>query len=185
MDKLEKFITENHTNLEEDLPTDLWAKIAGELDKENTLSKPIQSPKIVRMISITKVWQLAAGFAALLVFGLGLQFYYFQSQTQASIENLVPELAEAENFYFSQISNTKTILKSYNLKEVGIETGLKEIDNLDTAYQELKKEFYSSGNREAIISAMIQNLQLRADLLNQKLQIIRQAEKAKKGQVSL
>ena len=52
------------------------------------------------------------------------------------------------------------IYKGYNLKEIGVETDLKEIENLDNAYKELKKEFYDSGDKTAIISAMIQNLQL-------------------------
>ncbi len=186
MDNLEKFITDNRKDFDEEFSVDkfsnnLWSKISENLDK------PTQETKVVRMVSVQKVWQLAACFVMLLMVGLATQFYYFQQQnvSQASIERLAPELAEAESFYFSQISQTKTVLKGYNLKEIGIETDLKEIENLDNAYKELKKEFYDSGDKTTIISAMIQNLQLRADLLNQKLQIIKQAEKAKKGEIAI
>ena len=186
MDNLEKFITDNRKDFDEEFSADkfsnnLWSKISSELEK------PTQETKVVRMVSVRKVWQMAACFATLLMVGLAAQFYYFQQQNieQASIEKLAPELAEAENFYFLQISQTKTILKGYNLKEIGVETDLKEIENLDNAYKELRKEFYDAGDKTAIISAMIQNLQLRADLLNQKLQIIKQAEKAKKGEIAI
>jgi hypothetical protein len=186
MDNLEKFITNNKDEFEEDfdnnLSANLWSKINQDLDKTVKVA-----PKTVRMVPIQRIWQIAAGFAALLVVGLSMQFYYLQQRTlsESSVEKLVPELAEAEKFYSSQISQTKTVLSSYNLKEVGIESDLKEIDNLDKAYNELKTEFYKSGDKEAIISAMIQNLQLRAELLNQKLQVIQRAEKVKKGQVEI
>ena len=182
MDKLEKFITEKRSEFEEELTVDLWSKISNELDKTVSIA-----PKTARMVPIQRIWQIAAGFAALLMLGLSMQFYYLQQQTiaVASVEKLVPELAEAEKFYSSQIKQTKIILSAYNLKEIGIESDLKEIDNLDKAYNELKTEFYKSGDQETIISAMIQNLQLRAELLNQKLQTIQRAQKVKKGQIEI
>lgn len=186
MDNLEKFISNHRKDFDEEFSDDkfsnnLWSKISEELEK------PTQQTKVVQMVSVRKIWQLAACFATLLIIGLAAQFYYFQQQNlaQTSIERLVPELAEAEKFYFSQISQTKTVLKGYNLKEIGVETDFKEIENLDNAYKELKRDFYDSGDKTAIISAMIQNLQLRTELLNQKLQIIKKAEKIKKGEISI
>jgi hypothetical protein len=101
MDNLEKFIKQNKNAFDEEPSAELWNKISGQLQTEK------QPAKIVRMMPIQRVWQIAAGFAALLVFGLALQWLYFAKQnegltafkTPPPVEQLVPELAEAEKFY--------------------------------------------------------------------------------------
>lgn len=183
MDNLEKFITENRSTFEEELPTNLWDKIAKDLDKTEIKV----APKTTQMVPIKRIWQLAAGFAALLMVGLAVQFTYLQQQyaQKPSVEQLVPELAEAEKFYLAQIQHTRMIVQKSNLKDIGMENDLQEIDNLGKTYKELKSEYYQSGNREAVISAMIQNLQLQAEILDKKLQIIQKANKAKSGQIEI
>jgi hypothetical protein len=192
MDNLEKFIKQNKNAFDEEPSAELWNKISGQLQAEK------QPAKIVRMMPIQRVWQIAAGFAALLVFGLALQWLYFAKQnegltafkTPPPVEQLVPELAEAEKFYAMQISQTQVALKNYEKQDQSLGAALNkeamtELGNLDKAYAELKKEFYTSGNQEAVISALIQNLQLRLELLNQQLQVIQKTEEVKKGQTSI
>lgn len=192
MDNLEKFIKQNRNAFDEEPSAELWGKISGQLQAEK------QPTKIVRMMPIQRVWQIAAGFAALLVFGLAVQWQYFAKQSGGvaafknlpPVEQLVPELAEAEKFYAMQISQTQVALKNYEKQDKSLgatlnKEAITELSNLDKAYAELKKEFYTSGNQEAVISALIQNLQLRLELLNQQLQVIQKTEQVKKGQISI
>jgi hypothetical protein len=52
---------------------------------------------------------------------------------------------------------------------------------LDKAYKELKKELNTNSN-ELVISEMVRNLQIRIDLLNQQLEVLKQIEKMKEEQ---
>ncbi len=189
MDNLENFIKQNRNAFDEEPPATLWNKIAEELAVPTRKTAPI-----VQMMPVRSVWQIAAGFAALMVVGLALQWSYFSKQqgqlaalqTPPTVEQLVPELGEAEKFYAMQISQTQVALKKYQAnsgnQDLKIDQeAMKELENLDKTYTELKKEFYTSGNQEAVVSALIQNLQLRLDLLTQQLQALQKAEKAKNG----
>jgi hypothetical protein len=180
MDNLEKFIKQNRSQFDDELPQDLWAKLA-----EN-LAAP-QKTNTIKLVPMRRLWQMAAGFAALLVFGLGLQFVFLQKKftQQQGVEQIVPELGEAEKFYLAQIQFAKLSIQQSDMKAAGIDKDLKEIENLGNSYNELKKEYYKSGNKEAIVSALIQNLQLQVEVLDKKLQAIRQVQKAQKGEIEI
>ncbi len=193
-DNLEKFVLQNREAFDDKAPSmDLWNKLADELAKED-LQKTSQRPQ--KMLPVRKVWQMAAGFAAVMLLGWLLQWKYLQNpatvsqdtvQAQPSFQKIAPEIAEAETYYFMQINQLQSNLKKYNSKTVGIENSevSQEVEKLDTVYQNLKKDFYSSGGQEEVVRAMIQNLQLRLQLLQQHLDVVEKAEKLKKGEVAL
>jgi hypothetical protein len=193
-DNLEKFVLQNREAFDDKAPSmDLWNKLADELAKED-LQKASQRPQ--KMLPVRKVWQMAAGFAAVMLLGWLLQWKYLQNsaatpqdmaQSNPSLQKVAPEIAEAETYYFMQINQLQNNLKKYNSKTVGIENSEvnQELDKLDTVYQNLKKDFYSSGGQEEVVRAMIQNLQLRLQLLQQHLDVVEKAEKLKKGEVAL
>jgi hypothetical protein len=56
-----------------------------------------------------------------------------------------------------------------------------DVHKLDSVYQSLKKELPKNPNREQLLEAMIQNLQLQMDLLNRQLHIIKQINNSKKS----
>jgi hypothetical protein len=193
-DNLEKFVLQNREAFDDKMPSmDLWNKLADELVKEDA-HKTSQRPQ--KMLPVRKVWQMAAGFAAVMLLGWLLQWKYLQAPNSASqdmaqgnpsLQKIAPEIAEAETYYFMQINQVQNNLKKYNSKTVGIENSevSQELEKLDTVYQNLKKDFYSSGGQEEVVRAMIQNLQLRLQLLQQHLDIVEKAEKLKKGEVAL
>lgn len=55
-----------------------------------------------------------------------------------------------------------------------------DINELDSSYQALKINLANNPNRELLIEAMIQNLQLQSDLLNQQLLIIKEIKQKSK-----
>ena len=56
---------------------------------------------------------------------------------------------------------------------------ISEITTLDSSYNALKKELPQNPNREQLLEAMIENLRLQTDLLNQQLLIIKKIKQAK------
>ncbi|HLX92631.1 MAG TPA: hypothetical protein VKR32_13160, partial [Puia sp.] len=56
-----------------------------------------------------------------------------------------------------------------------------DVYKLDTVYQSLKKQLPKNPNREQLLEAMIQNLQLQMELLNRQLNIIKQINNSKKS----
>ena len=56
----------------------------------------------------------------------------------------------------------------------------KDINQLDSSYNILRKQLGATPNREVLLEAMIQNLQLQLNVLNQQLNIIHQIKQTKK-----
>jgi hypothetical protein len=56
-----------------------------------------------------------------------------------------------------------------------------EVNKLDSVYRLLEKQLPQNPNREQLIEAMIQNLQLQMDLLNHQLTIVKQINHSKKS----
>src|SRR5207342_466801 len=54
-----------------------------------------------------------------------------------------------------------------------------DINQLDSSYKSLKNQLGATPNREMLIEAMIQNLQLQLNVLNQQLNIINQIKQSK------
>jgi hypothetical protein len=56
-----------------------------------------------------------------------------------------------------------------------------DVNKLDSVYRSLKKQLNVNPNREQLLEAMIQNLQLQIGLLNHQLEIIKQINHSKKS----
>ncbi|HMF70288.1 MAG TPA: hypothetical protein VK616_02375 [Flavitalea sp.] len=56
---------------------------------------------------------------------------------------------------------------------------MSDITQLDSSYNSLQKELPANPNREQLLEAMIQNLQLQTELLNQQLRVIKQIKQSK------
>jgi hypothetical protein len=177
MGKLEDHIRENRQEFDAWEPSDgLWQKLAGELDK----APPAKS---VRMVPLRRVWQMAAGFALLLVAALALQHQLGQKNgpdglaSRPQLEQIAPELVEAEQFYTQQVQLKRQELLRGGAHQLGMDKDVdRELASLDSAYRDLKKELYQTGNQE-VVDVMIQNLQFRIDILNKQMEALQQARK--------
>jgi hypothetical protein len=58
---------------------------------------------------------------------------------------------------------------------------LSDVNKLDSVYQDLQKQLPSHPNRQQLLEAMLQNLQLQMGLLNHQLDIIKQINNSKKS----
>ena len=57
-----------------------------------------------------------------------------------------------------------------------------EIAKMDSTYNRLNKDLATSPNRERVLRAMIRNLQIQSEILNQQLEVIEQINQTKKEQ---
>jgi len=178
--RLEKFIQDNREAFDSEEPRqqvwrDLQAKVA-----ENKKDDRIFHLGFLR-------WTAAAAVVIMLV---GTFYYVIQygernniagqdkQGTPATADQVVNELNPTyakEVYHFTQLIE----LKQSELKQIEKEHPelyqqfVKDINKLDNSYQALKTELPKNANRELLLEAMIQNLKLQTELLNQQLSIIK------------
>jgi cytochrome P450 len=178
-DKLEKFVKEHRDEFDTFEPRqDLWQDISKELPQKKT----------ARVISLTyaQAWRYAAAVALLIAVGFAILQYNRVKPSQPvaqsinTFEKIAPQMAEVESYYTSLINEKRAQMGDYDLKALGIDDNLsQDIAVLDSSYARLKRELLTTPNREKIIDAMIQNLQLRMGILNEQLKTLENIKKIK------
>jgi uncharacterized protein HemX len=113
----------------------------------------------------TKNW-IPLSIAASLVFGFGLLYYNFDNQKTEEV-TFSPQVQETQD-YFSSVINAE--LKMLKKKETPqskklIADALKEMEQLEKGYENLKKEIIKNGENKQIIYAMITNMQTRISFI--------------------
>lgn len=184
MSRLEKFIKENRDAFDDEMPADkIWQGI------ENALPKN-KKAKLVN-ISFKVKWSIAA--AIIVLAGIGLFFKIQQStptfidttkkiDTAASTEiaTVAPDAAPEMNEFAKLIAMKQDELKRLSKEQPGLyQQFTKDINQLDSNYTNLKEKLSIAPNKELLIGAMIQNLQLQLQVLNQQLHIINQIKNSK------
>ena len=172
-DRLEKFIKSHRAEMDDKNPRkDLWADIEGQIAQET---------KNRRLIEPVVLWRAAAVVLLLLSSLLVFDKINQPVETVAEVEITNPQLLEAENYYVSLISQKREeILVMSEKYELGKDF-IYEIDRLDSMYSILKKDI-AQGNEENLVDAMILNLQLRIEVLNQQLNIIQSIENSQEDE---
>jgi hypothetical protein len=182
MNRLEKFIKHNREQLDDmPVPENAWQQIEASL--------PLKNGKRIAMINLAK-WSVAAT----LLVGVSIIALLVMHKKNTpenviakgndtivtDLNALTPEEAPEMN-QFAKLIN----LKQEELKTLAKEQPIlyqkfsKDITQLDSSYNSLKNKLSSSPNREMLIEAMIQNLQLQLNVLNQQLNIIQQIKQSK------
>ena len=168
-DRLEKFVKSHRADMDDKSPRkDLWSDIENQIStgaKQRRISKPVI------------YWRAAA--VILLLISSWLVFdkvnQHTTSQRASEMVELNPQLQEAETYYISLIDQKRSEIETVGKKYEFGEGFLYEIDRLDSMYTALKLDM-SHGNEENLADAMILNLQLRIEILNQQLSIIKSIE---------
>jgi len=164
-DRLEKFIKTHRADLDEKVPRkSLWSEIEHELPtapKQRSMSKPVM------------YWRAAA--VILLLVSSWLVFDKVNQSDVPVMAELSPQLIEAEGYYISLIDQKRDEILTMSEKYEFGSDFLYEIDRLDSMYSVLKHDM-TNGNEENLADAMILNLQLRIEILNQQLSIIQSLE---------
>ena len=184
---LEDFIKDNREAFDNEEPRpqvwrDLQAKVA-------------ESQKDDRVLHLSFLRWTAA--AAVIVMIVGATYFLLTSNPTTTVvtkndtpaavspdevlNELNPTYAK-EVYHFTQLIE----LKQSELKQIEKEHPelyqqfVKDINKLDSSYQALKTELPKNANRELLLEAMIQNLKLQTELLNQQLSVIKQLNQKNK-----
>ncbi|MEM9981297.1 MAG: hypothetical protein AAF734_02300 [Bacteroidota bacterium] len=187
MDPLEKFIRDNKAAFDRHEPNDdLWENIEANLDvlDDGAVEEEITKNTTARGITISyrTLWRVAA--VALLLLSSVAVWQYVEREKQANtavtivpLNEIDPELAEAEAYYTAQIQEKREELIAIDPDALQAFDG--ELHELDELYDSLKEELLSTADQEAIATAMIENLRIRIEILNRQIEILERYQQKK------
>jgi hypothetical protein len=196
MNNLEKFIRDNREDFDAYQPSsDVW----NNLEKEFGTATP---GGVVRSMQ----WRKWAAAAAVLFFiSTGVYFLLKEktvvisdpvanktkasTDTPAKAANPEVDLAGIDPEYAKEVTQFNKLIEARytELKKVEKEEPVLysqfagDIQKLEASYKALRSQLPVNPNKEMLLQAMIQNLQLQIDLLNQQLNIIHQINQSKKS----
>ena len=181
--KLEKFIGDNRKEFDDEVPSaNVWQNIAdglAEKQQKKFILTPLYKWSIVASILVT------AGLTIFLMLNNKKPTGNFIASVKtdsAANANNAPENTPEVNEFAKLV-----MLKQEELKALAPEQPelykkfTTDINQLDSSYKSLKSKLSATPNREMLIEAMIQNLQLQLNVLNQQLNIINQIKQSKKS----
>ena len=194
---LEQFIRDNRDQFDSDEPSErIWKKLEQDLTDEQQ-NKQQQKSKGQKTIVLTILrWSAAA--AILILAGIGIFSLLNNRSSNGGIVKKQPAaietpgvndqlLKEINPGYAKEVTQFTQLIemKQNELKEIEKENPnlykkfVTGIDKLDSSYNALKKELPQNPNREQLLEAMIENLRLQTEILNQQLSIINQIKASK------
>lgn len=164
-DSLKKFVDEHRQEFDHREPSpDAWTHIKSNLPG-----------KQVSLWNNVVVWRVAA------VLFLGLSVYFFNtrnlSKTSRESAQLQGEFSDLESFYSEQIEE-KVELISHIQNFSDEEQFTQDLEKLEAMYLVLREQMKSHPS-EKVKDALILNLLVRIDLLNQQIEYIEDSKKAK------
>jgi len=186
-DKLKDFVHEHREAFDTFEPrAELWQEICRELPPAPKEAKVIKISFGQRASFSADALFMRVAAAIVLLFACGLTLFLMKQNTpkaantiaaasQNRLQKISPEIVEVEAYYTSQIQEKKSEMSAYDLKMLGLnsEAGIdQELARLDSSYIQLKKELYTTPNTDRVVEAMIQNLQIRIEVLNRQLEVL-------------
>ncbi|MBC3541981.1 hypothetical protein ACFSC6_08945 [Rufibacter sediminis] len=185
-DRLKDFVQAHREEFDSFAPRpDLWQDIAAELQaEEKNRIVPVEEEKEAKIISLNwhQAWKYAAAIALLVMVAFSARYYMNSQDPSAAmasaqpvpLEKIAPEVRQIETKYVQVIEQKKSELKAMGMGQV-------RFTELDSAYNELKKELYTTPNKEVLLQAMSDNLKMRIALLNQQLEVLENRSNDKKA----
>lgn len=176
-DRLERFVRDNKDGFDVFLPQDsLWDRIESSMP-----SAPAEPQKKVKRLGNPYFdWRVAAG--VMLALGVGYLFYLnneYGVTRDPGVALKVPAYAREFNQYNVLIDEKRNeIFKLASSNPELYKDFSADLKSLENSYQNLKSDLGNAPNQEALIHAMIENLQYQVDLLNQQLTILQRIKKA-------
>ena len=177
--RLEDFIKMNRAEFDDLEPSaDLWARIEKHLPAQEIEMKKRET----KTFSLGFVMRVAA--TVILVMGVSFALYLRNTKKQGvDFAAINPVYAQQQIQYTSQIETQRTELKSIAKTDPQMYKEFsEEIAQMDSTYKEMNSDLATSPNQERVLHAMIRNLQIQTEVLNQQLNVVEQFNKMKKEQ---
>lgn len=173
---LEDFIRTNREEFDEVEPSaDLWNRIKKHLPP--VAEEPKKSE--TKTFSLWFVMRVAA--SVIVVMGIGFALYLKnEKKPGVDFSAINPIYAKQHVQYISMIANKRSELKSIAKSDPELYKEFSaQIAEMDSTYKELNSELAASPNQERVLRAMIRNLKIQTDVLNQQLKVIEQINEMK------
>ncbi|MBL7859514.1 MAG: hypothetical protein JNJ65_00035 [Cyclobacteriaceae bacterium] len=163
-DSLKKFVDQHRQEFDHHVPSEkVWARIASNL------------PRQISLWNNVVVWRAAAGLF------LALSLYLFVTSTNPSVStgeraHLQGEFNDLETFYSEQIADKVELIS--DIQGFEDEQFTQDMQKLEAMYQVLRDQMKSNPTPQ-VKDALILNLLVRIDLLNQQLKTLEDSQKPK------
>ena len=176
--RLENFIRNNKEEFDELEPDfDLWNKI----EKGLAVKEAAAAKRETKTFSLGFVLRVAA--IVFVVMTIAFVFYVRNQKPAVNLTAINPEYAKQQKHYASLVANKRSELKTLAKTDPELYTEFSgEIAKMDSTYKKLNNDLATSPNQERVLRAMIRNLQIQTEVLNQQLQVIQQFNEMKKQQ---
>jgi len=153
-DKLRDFINEHRDEFDNREPSDrAWSAIARAI---------FQGTPYKRRISELFIWRAAA----ILLFGLSI-YLFVAPKEKREVSNLQTDLKDIESYYGDQIAEKVAFIDKLDGYED--DRFSQDLKKLDAMYEVLREEMKTSPSAK-VKDALILNILIRIDLLNQQIQ---------------
>ncbi len=171
---LEKFVNRNRSEFDTEHPgADVWKKI------EQTL--PVK--KKAKVFSLRDIFKFSAAAAVVCIVLTSVYFVYIRQQKNETVavetksgsavfKGMTAEYAAEAKQVFNAIETRQEELKEATADNPELyKQFLDDLQLLDSTYNMLQKQAAVTANKDVIMKAMLQNLQLQAELLYRQLMI--------------
>lgn len=183
-DRLERFVRDNREDFDRLEPdAGLWARISGQLGEEvpgeitaEPILKPVQRGRTLSFFD----WRIAASVVFFLAMGYLL---YLNNEYGVTRDPQVALNAPAYAREFTEYNQAIDVKRNELIRLTSSNPDLyrefaTDLDRLEKNYGRLRSELPQAPNHEALVQAMIQNLQLQIDLLNQQLTVLQRIKQS-------
>ncbi len=174
--RLEEFVKANREEFDDIVPSpELWSRIERELPMQIDHQK-----KNERSFSLAFVVRVAA--SVIVVMGISFVIYLRSNNNkEVNYASINPVYAQQQIRYTALIENKRTALKNISHADPELyEEFSSETAQMDSVYKKLKRDLVTSPNPELVLRAMIRNLEVQTEVLNQQLAAIEQYNQMKK-----
>ena len=179
--RLEDFINMNREEFDDLEPSaDLWQRIEKHLPPEGAAPQKSEA----KTFSLNFVLRVAA--SVILVMGVSFVLYLrHERKENINYAAINPVYAKQQMQYTSMVQSKRNELKLIAQSDPQLyEEFSSEIAKMDSTYNKLNKDLATSPNQERVLRAMIRNLQIQTEVLNQQLEIIEHINQTKKEQAN-
>lgn len=177
-DKLKQFIDENRETFDTDVPQPkLW----------DALEQKLKGKKKASLFSFHRPIAWAASFTGLIIVSTAIYSLVKKDNSSSGfagpttepkieiVELLDPIQAQQITQFQEVIELKQSELKQLEKEQPALyKEFIGDINSLDSAYTMLKTKLPENPNREMLLEAMINNLQMQSDLLSRQLKIIKE-----------
>jgi hypothetical protein len=183
-DRLERFVRDNREEFDDLHPSvGLWGKIADQLPEVDPMETEDSRKRVSGHQKLYFDWRMAAAVVVM----LGVSYLVYLNREYGltrdpKVVMMAPGHAREVNQYALAIDQKRNELISLTSKDPELYREFAtDLQRLEKSYQNLRSELPQAPDKQALMGAMVQNLQWQVELLNQQLSILQRIKSAEQS----